>query len=103
MPASNRPLCSQVSGGSIHRKTCFTVRRIFAVPSPLTPPSPPIYPRPHLLPIWAHQPPKALVIQLKRFVFDKAAAKIKDHILFGAKLKLGVSGPERSTTYDLTG
>lgn len=75
----------------------------FAVPSPLTPPSPPIYPRPHLLPIWAHQPPKALVIQLKRFVFDKAAAKVKDHILFGAKLKLGVSGPERLATYDLTG
>ncbi|CAM9963484.1 unnamed protein product, partial [Pylaiella littoralis] len=48
-------------------------------------------------------PPNALVFQLKRFGFTNTANKIKHHVLFGNKLKLEVSGPERSAAYDLTG
>ena len=50
-----------------------------------------------------HQPPNALVIQLKRFGFDAKAAKIDRHVDFGHWLKLDVSGRESPVAYDLTG
>ncbi|CAN0400442.1 unnamed protein product [Scytosiphon promiscuus] len=49
------------------------------------------------------QPPNALVLQLKRFVYARKASKIRDHIQFADALNLKVSGPERSALYDLTG
>ncbi|CAN0477928.1 unnamed protein product, partial [Laminaria digitata] len=50
-----------------------------------------------------HQPPNALVVHLKRFVFARKATKVKHHVQFGDKLELRVSGPEKSALYDLTG
>ena len=49
------------------------------------------------------QPPNALVLQLKRFVFAGKAKKVEDHVQFSDELELEVSGPERSAMYDLTG
>ncbi|CAB1100974.1 unnamed protein product [Ectocarpus sp. CCAP 1310/34] len=49
------------------------------------------------------KPPNALVFQLKRFGFTNGPRKVNDHISFGDKLNLEVSGPERWTNYDLTG
>lgn len=49
------------------------------------------------------QPPNALVLQLKRFVFARKACKVRDHVSFADTLNLKVSGPERSAAYDLTG
>ncbi|CAN0112232.1 unnamed protein product [Ectocarpus sp. 4 AP-2014] len=49
------------------------------------------------------KPPNALVFQLKRFGFTNRPRKVKDHISFGDKLNLEVSGPERWANYDLTG
>lgn len=49
------------------------------------------------------QPPNALVVHLKRFVFARKAAKVKHQVQFGDKLELRVSGPEKSAQYDLTG
>ncbi|CBN80156.1 conserved unknown protein [Ectocarpus siliculosus] len=49
------------------------------------------------------KPPNALVFQLKRFGFTNGPRKVKDHISFGDKLNLEVSGPERWANYDLTG
>lgn len=53
------------------------------------------------LPWW--QPPNALVVQLKRFVFSGRGAKIKTSLRFTDELRLAVSGPQRGATYDLTG
>ncbi|CAN0116678.1 unnamed protein product, partial [Ectocarpus sp. 13 AM-2016] len=49
------------------------------------------------------KPPNALVFQLKRFGFTNGPRKANDHISFGDKLNLEVSGPERRANYDLTG
>ncbi|CAM9838465.1 unnamed protein product [Ectocarpus sp. 12 AP-2014] len=49
------------------------------------------------------KPPNALVFQLKRFGFTNGPRKANDHISFGDKLNLEVSGPERWANYDLTG
>lgn len=111
---STSVFCDVCSLALYFLRTCTSIKKCFTLPAELArnaflskrclhaypaPPTPP----PSQNPGSCRQPPNALVFQLKRFGFTNTANKIKHHVLFGNKLKLDVSGPERSAAYDLTG